>query len=81
MFGLGKTNKNMEIVHQRLKMNAENNYRDATMQDLKEMEDLFEDLKSKGKISKRQIEYYSAIIEKYRLEFKGFSHKEQIASW
>lgn len=81
MFGFIKTHKVLEIIHQRLKMNAENNYRDATLQDLKELEDSFQKLKEINKLSKRQKEYYSSIIIRYKEEFKGFSHKDQIGKW
>ena len=70
MFGFIKTHKVLEIIHQRLKMNAENNYRDATLQDLKELEDSFQKLKEINKLSKRQKEYYSSIIIRYKEEFE-----------
>lgn len=73
--------KALEEINFRLKMNAENNYRDATLSDLKELEELFTELKASNKTNDKQNEYYENLIKNYKEEFRGFTHKEQRAGW
>lgn len=81
MFFQKKTHKGLENIIQRLKLNAENNYRDATLQDLSELEQQFEELCAEGKLNAAQKTRYSGLISRFKTEFKGFTHKEQTAKW
>ena len=61
----------------RLKLNASNNYRDATKEDLAELSERYEALKSAGKLNEKQITYYRSRIIEYTDKLKNFSHKTQ----
>lgn len=75
------THKELSKILNRMQMNAENNYRDATLSDLHELESRFHELDSEGKLNNKQKAHYSALIEHYKMEFRGFTHKEQRAGW
>ncbi len=75
-----KTHNELEKIILRLKMNAENNYRDATREDLEELESTYRSLHDAGKLNRKQIAYYSDIIEVYKEKLKNFSHRSQKVS-
>lgn len=76
-----ETNSILEEINDRLKLNASNNYRDATIDNLKELEAQFIVLQQKGKLNDSQISYYRNKIDSYKEEFKNFTHKAQKAGW
>ena len=76
-----ETHPELEPVLQRMRMNAENNYRDATLSDLAELKEHFSELSEQGRLNDKQKAYYSGLISRYTTEFKGFTHKEQKTRW
>ena len=72
-----ETHSKLEEIVTRLKLNASNNYRDATKEDLAELEKLYEELKEAGKLNPKQIIYYRSRIIEYTDKLKNFSHKTQ----
>ena len=76
-----KTHPELELILQEMRMNAENNYRDATLENLRDLEEQFHLLEQAGKLNEKQQANYSELIEGYKQEFKGFTHREQIAKW
>ena len=76
-----ETHKLLEPMLQTLRLNAENNYRDATLENLDDLEKKFNELKDAGKLNDKQISHYTELIANYRTELKGFTHKEQKAGW
>jgi len=76
-FFQSETHKDLEQILLRLKLNAENNYRDATKEDLAELEAKFNELHDAGKLSEKQITYYNGRIAIYKEKLKNFSHKAQ----
>ena len=75
------TQRELEDINEQLRLNASNNYRDATLDNLKELETKYRELSGKGRLNKEQIEHYGKMIDDYKAEFKGFTHKEQKAGW
>lgn len=75
------TQRELEDINEQLRLNASNNYRDATLDNLKELETKYRELSEKGRLNKEQSEHYSKMIDDYKAEFKGFTHKEQKAGW
>ncbi len=75
------TQRELEEINEQLKLNASNNYRDATLDNLRELEAKYHELTEKGRLSEEQIGHYGKMIEAYKEEFKGFTHKEQKAGW
>lgn len=73
----GSTNKHLEKINDILKLNASNNYRDSTLENLKELEDKFNELNLKKKLSSKQVKHYTELISNYKNEFKDFTHKAQ----
>lgn len=76
-----ETHSLLEEINERLKLNASNNYRDATIDNLNELEVEFERLKAAGKLNEIQIRHYGDKIAGYKEEFKNFTHKAQKAGW
>lgn len=71
------THGELEQILTRLHLNASNNYRDATKEDLEELKARYEELMSAGKLNEKQIEHYRVKIEEYTEKLRNFSHKTQ----
>lgn len=84
MFGFLKKhpqNKQLDEIIQHIEVNAANNYKDAAQQDLKEFEEMFQQLKETGKLSDKQIIYYQEKLTAFQREMKNFTHKDQKPTW
>ena len=79
MFSLFKkqTHPELEKILERLRLNAENNYRDATKEDLAELEQRYNELMGAGKLNEKQIEHYRQTIVSYGVKLQYFSHNSQ----
>ena len=71
------THADLEKILERLRLNASNNYRDATKEDLAELEARFAELKAAGKLNQKQLDHYSRTITEYGIKLQNFSHKTQ----
>ena len=72
-----ETHPDLEKILLRLRLNAENNYRDATKEDLEELKARYEELKAAGKLNQKQLDHYSEVITTYGVKLQNFSHKTQ----
>ena len=83
MFDFLKSSKNnsLEDVLLRLNMNMSNNYKDAAQSNLKEFEQLFEELKNSGKLNEKQKMRYEGLLNEYKEKMKNYSHKDQKPYW
>lgn len=83
MFDFLKSSKNssLEDIISRLDMNMSNNYKDAAQSNLKEFEQLFEELKNSGKLNEKQKMRYEGLLNTYREKMKNYSHKDQKPYW
>lgn len=83
MFDFLKSSKNskLEAIIQRLRMNMENNYKDAAQINLKELEELFCELRESGALNEKQIQHYESEISSFQGRLKGFTHKDQKPTW
>ena len=83
MFDFLKSSKNssLEDIISRLDMNMSNNYKDAAQSNLKEFEQLFEELKNSGKLNEKQKMRYEGLLNEYREKMKNYSHKDQKPFW
>ena len=72
-----ETHPDLEKILLRLRLNAENNYRDATKEDLEELKARYEELKAAGKLNQKQLDHYSEVITTYGVKLQDFSHKTQ----
>lgn len=83
MFDFLKSSKNssLEDIILRLDMNMSNNYKDAAQSNLKEFEQLFEELKNSGKLNEKQKMRYEGLLNEYKEKMKNYSHKDQKPYW
>ena len=83
MFDFLKSSKNssLEDIISRLDMYMSNNYKDAAQSNLKEFEQLFEELKNSGKLNEKQKMRYEGLLNTYREKMKNYSHKDQKPYW
>ena len=83
MFDFLKSSKNssLEDIISRLDMNMSNNYKDAAQSNLKEFEQLFEELKNSGKLNEKQKMRYEGLLNEYKEKMKNYSHKDQKPYW
>lgn len=77
----GSKNSSLEDVILRLDMNMSNNYKDAAQSNLKEFEQLFEELKNGGKLNEKQKTRYEGLLNEYKEKMKNYSHKDQKPYW
>ncbi len=76
-----KSNKELEVLADRIASNAANNYKDAAQDYFRQYESRFEELKAEGRLNQRQIEHYGALLSDFRGRMKDFSHKDQKPYW
>ncbi|MBR6020534.1 MAG: hypothetical protein IK055_10005 [Lachnospiraceae bacterium] len=72
-----ETHTELEEIMTRLRLNAENNYRDATKEDLAELKKRYEELLAAGKLNSKQEEHYRIKITEYTGKLQNFSHNSQ----
>jgi chromosome segregation ATPase len=72
-----ETHSELEQILTRLHLNASNNYRDATKEDLEELKERYAELLDAGKLNEKQIEHYRIKITEYTGKLQNFSHKTQ----
>ncbi len=80
-FLLSSKNNKLEAVAQRIRMNMENNYKDAAQLNLKEFEKLFDELQEAGKLNVKQKAYYEKELASLKDRMKNFTHKDQKPYW
>lgn len=80
---LKNTGKNKVLEEQihHVRLNVENNYKDAAQEDFRVFEKTLQELKAAGKLTEKQVEYYDALWKQLKEEMKKFSHFEQRATW
>ena len=75
------THNKLEPIIRRLRMNMENNYKDAAQLNLQELEELFVQLRDNGALNRKQIQNYESQIDSFRDRLRGFTHKDQKPTW
>ncbi len=78
---LSKKHIRLETIISRMESNKANNYKDAAQQDFRELAECFKEMVGAGKLSERQTVYYEGVLETYREEMKGYTHKDQKPFW
>jgi len=73
--------RELDSIIGRIEMNASNNYKDEAQAALKELEIRFNEMVEAGGLSERQRHEYSGAISAYKQKFKGYTHKDQKATW
>ncbi len=76
-----KEEKEMDGIIQRLEVNMSNNYKDNAQDNLKELEAILNAFRSSGRIKPAVIAEYERILDAYKENMKGYSHKDQKPYW
>jgi lipid II:glycine glycyltransferase (peptidoglycan interpeptide bridge formation enzyme) len=76
-----KTEKELDAVIERLKMNMANNYKDNARDNLKEFEALMKESEDSGKLKGKSLAKYEEILNLFREKMIGYSHKDQKPYW
>ncbi len=81
--GLFKSNeeKQLDAIIGKLQMNMSNNYKDNAQANFKELQEVFEGMRSSGKLKGKALAKYETILEEYREKLKGYTHKDQKPYW
>lgn len=74
-------NKQLDVIVQKIHMNMENNYKDAAQMNLKEFEELLQQLEEIGKLNDKQRLYYEGELGSFKERMKNFTHKDQKPYW
>ena len=78
---MSSKNSRLEAIVQRIRMNMENNYKDAAQLNLKEFEELFNELQENGKLNAKQKVYYEKELASFKERMQNFTHKDQKPYW
>lgn len=81
MFFKSKYLKELDTILQELKMNQENNYKDAAQEDFTRFTMRLEELNRQGLIKEKDYLYYSSLRSNYEAKLKKYTHKDQKCSW
>ncbi len=83
MFDFLKSSRNKQLdgIVQKIRMNMENNYKDAAQMNLKELEELMAELEAAGKLNDKQRLYYEGELGSFKERMKNFTHKDQKPYW
>ncbi|MBQ6696002.1 MAG: hypothetical protein IJN16_04790 [Lachnospiraceae bacterium] len=83
MFDFLKSSRNKQLdgIVQKIRMNMENNYKDAAQMNLKELEELMAELEAAGKLNDKQRLYYEGELSSFKERMKNFTHKDQKPYW
>ena len=84
MFKFLKNSKNareLDGIIARIEMNASNNYKDEAQAALRDLEKRFDEMVEARCLSERHMHEYSGAISAYKQKFKGYTHKDQKATW
>lgn len=76
-----KAERELDYIIQRLEMNMANNYKDNAQDNLRELEETFERLKTENAMKEKVASRYETIIFGYKSKLKGYSHKDQKPFW
>ncbi len=74
-----KKNQELEQILFAMKMNVENNYKDASLQELKNFREAYERLSPA--LSEKQKALYGGILSDYEARLKNYSHGDQKPYW
>ena len=76
------TDKRLDEIVERLKLNYSNNYKEDTQRIYQEFTNAFENLKLANKLSNKQIEHYDEIAADYAKKIEKFNNSDrQKAFW
>lgn len=76
-----KYEKEMDSIISKLEMNMSNNYKDAAQNNLRELEEAFDNFVSQGKLKDKVQAEYGKKIEAYKVKMQGYTHKDQKPYW
>lgn len=76
-----KYEKQLDSILHRMQMNLSNNYKDNAQSNLQELEETYLKMKAEGILKKKTEERYGQLINDYKSQLKGYSHKEQTPYW
>ena len=68
-----KSEKELDIIIQRLEMNMSNNYKDNAQNNLKELETKFNEMKADGRLKPATLAKYETILSEYQSKMQGYS--------
>ncbi len=66
---------------ERIRMNFENNYKDAAQLNLREFETLLSELERDGRLSGTQKVHYKRQLADFQARMQNFTHKDQKPTW
>ena len=72
-----KEEKLLDSIILRLQMNMSNNYKDNAQDNLKELEEALEAMRSSGNVKAAVLEKYESIVGMYKEKMKELRHKDQ----
>ena len=80
-FKKSKAKGELDAIIYKLESNMANNYKDAAQDALKEFEVKLNEMLESGMLSDKQRLNYEIKLYGYKTKLKGFTHKDQKATW
>ena len=81
IFFKSRAEKELDGIMASIRMNMANNYKDNAREDLERLETVLEEMKAAGKVKPDVLSKYGTILEDYKMQMKGYSHKDQKPYW
>lgn len=81
--GLFKSKAEIELdsIIKRLEMNRSNNYKDNAQNNLKELEETLNAMRTAGSIKPKVLSKYESLLDSYKEKMKDYTHKDQKPYW
>lgn len=80
-FKKNNKNKDLDAAINKIRMNMENNYKDAAQINLQEFEALLREFESSGRLNAEQTDYYEEQLAELQKRLKNFTHQDQKPYW
>lgn len=80
LFGM-KKDPALEAQIAKVRMNMENNYKDAAQAEFRALSALYEETVSSGRLKEKQAAYYTAQMAEFTEKLKKYTHADQKTAW
>lgn len=81
LFFKSKEENRLDILLEKIKMNMQNNYKDAAHKSLGDYESQLEAYKTTGALKEKVIPHYQEMLDMYKQQLQGYSHNDQKPYW
>ena len=71
----------LERAIARVRMNMENNYKDAAQAEFRTLQTVYEETKASGRLKEKQAAYYETVMTELTEKLRKYTHADQKTAW